>query len=198
MSRKSTVTTKAVVKLEGTGAVENMEGVHKAIETGLVDVQTIATLRKLVAPQVTATASITISSTAKSPSLASARAKKTTRTTERVISTIAASKPFPCNELVCGTKTVIMKSLHVLGSEIEKTAKTSESMPASADPKNSKQTPSQGIRNILTCCKVALEALRQWQDHQDVGSSWVNKGYFGYIGKLIALEMVFICLLLLI
>jgi hypothetical protein len=189
MSRKPAVT-KTVVKLESRGIAESMEGVHKAIESGVVDVQTIAALRKLLTPQMTATASITISSTVKSPALASARARKTTRTTERVTSTIAAPKPFPGVELVCGTKTIVMKSLHTLGTEVESRAKVSEATPAPADVKSSKQQPPQGIRNILVCCKSALEALRQWQDHQDVGAAWVNRAYFGYIGKLIALEMV--------
>jgi len=189
MSRKSTLA-KAVVTLETRSVAGTMDGVHKAIESGVVDVQTIATLRKLLAPQTAATASITISSSVKSPALASSRAKKSTRTTERVKSTVVVPDPRLGVELVCGTKTVIMKSLHTLGSLIETGAKASDTTPAPMDAKGSKQQPSQAIKNILTCCKTALDALRQWQDHQDIDSSWVNTACFGYIGKLIAFEMV--------
>lgn len=191
MSRKSTVT-KAVVKLESRSIAQDMEGVNKAIETGIVDVHTIATLKKLLAPQTTATTSITVSSSVKTPALASSRAKKTSRTTERVTATLATSNPFPGTELVCATKTIIMKSLHTLGTEAETRAKISESTLETRDLNSTKQVPNQGVRNILVCCKAALEAVRKWQDHQDIGSSWVNKAYFGYIGKLIALEMVFV------
>src|SRR2546423_5753269 len=191
MSRKSTVA-KTVVKLESKSITQDMEGVHKAIETGVVDVHTIATLRKLLTPQTTATTSITVSSSVKTLALASSRTKKASRTTERVTATLATSNPFPGTELVCATKTVIMKSLHTLGTEAETRAKTSESALETEGTNNStKQPPNQGIRNILVCCKAGLEALRKWQDHRDIGVSWVNKAYFGYIGKLIALEMVF-------
>ena len=84
-----------------------------------------------------------------------------------------------------------MKSLHTLGTEAEARGKISESTLQPGDAKNMNQPPTQGIRNILVCCKSALEALRKWQEHQDIGPSWVNKAYFGYVGKLIALEMVF-------
>ena len=80
-----------------------------------------------------------------------------------------------------------MKTLTTLATEVELRAKKPES---SAETTPSKQTVSQGTRNVGVCCKLALEALRQWQDHVDIGSAWVNKAYLGYLTKLIALEMV--------
>ena len=74
-SRKSVV--KAIVMVETKNVTQEMDGVRRAIETGIVDVQTITTLKRLLTPKVASTASITISSKAKSASLTSSQSQKT-------------------------------------------------------------------------------------------------------------------------
>lgn len=183
MSRKSIV--KAVIKVETKTFAEEMDGIRSAIESGVVDVQTITTLKKLLS-QKTSTASITIS-TSKSATLSSSRPRKSGRMSTRPVPEAPIPVPFPSTELVSATKTVVMKSLTALATEIE--SRNNKSEPNSDDSK-AKTSLSQGLRNVVTCCKVALESLREWQDHDDIGSTWVNKAYFGYISKLISLEMV--------
>lgn len=188
MSRKSVV--KTVVVVETKSVTEEMEGVRHAIETGVVDVQTIAILKRLLAPKATLPSSITITASTKASALASSRTKRIQKSTNRTNSSEPIRDPFPSTELISATKTVVMKSLTALAVEGDSRAKKTDPNQVSTKTKTSTQTVSQGIRNVGTCCKLALESLRQWQDHVEIGSSWVNKAYFGYIGKLINLEMV--------
>jgi hypothetical protein len=183
-SRKSVV--KTVVMVESKRITKEMDGVIRAIDTGVVDVQTITILKKLLAPKIGLSTSITISTNTKTSSLASSRAKKGPKTTNRATSALALQEPFPSTELVSATKSVVMKTLTTLATEVESRKKKTES---SQEP-IPRQPVSLATRNVANCCKLVLEALRQWQDHIDIGSAWVNKAYFGYIGKLIALEMV--------
>lgn len=187
-SRKSVV--KTVVMVETKSVTQEMEGIRRAIETGIVDVQTITTLKRLLTPKNTPNASITISTDNKTASLASSRAKKAPKMTNRKTSAIAVQEPFPSTELVSATKTVVMKTLTTLATEVESRSKKSADSTTSAEAKSSKHPISQGTRNVGVCCKLALEALRQWQGHVDIGSAWVNKACFGYISKLISLDMV--------
>ena len=185
-SRKSVV--KAVVMVETKSITQEMDGVRRAIEAGIVDVQTITTVKRLLTPKITPTTSITISSKTKSAALTSSKARKPAKRTGSTTSaTITVEEPFPSTELVSATKTIVMKTLTTLATEVESRTKRSES---STETPSSKQPASQGTKNVGVCCKLALEALRQWQDHIDIGSAWVNRAYFGYLGKLIALEMV--------
>jgi hypothetical protein len=185
-SRKPVV--KTVVTVETKSITQEMDGIRRAIETGIVDVQTITTLKRLLTPKLTSSTSITISSKTKSASLKSSHTKKTTKSTGRATSAmIDVEEPFPSAELVSATKTIVMKTLTTLATEAESRTKKLESP---TETTSSKQPISQGTKNVGVCCKLALEALRQWQDHVDIGSAWVNKAYFGYIGKLITLEMV--------
>jgi hypothetical protein len=188
MSRKSTV--KTVVMLESKSVLEEMDGVRNTIETGVVDVQTINVLKRLLTQKNTPTASITISTTAKTGALSNSRAKRTVKSTTRTDSAQAVPNSFPGTDLISTTKTIVMKSLYVLAIEIEKRTKNSDSGRPPTEADSSRTPLSQGTRNIFSCCKLALEALRQWQENTDIGSAWVNKAYFGYIGKVIALEMV--------
>jgi hypothetical protein len=186
MSSRKKPVVKTVVTVETTkGIAQELDGVLRAIETGIVDVQTITTLKRLLAPKSTPSASVTVFTNTKQLSLASSRTKKAT---SRMASTAVAEEPFPSAELVSATKTVIMKSLTALATEAESRSKKTESTPE--EKKSSKQPVSPGTRNVAVSCKLALESLRQWQDHIDIGSTWVNKAYLGYLGKLIALEMV--------
>lgn len=189
-SRKSVV--KTVVMVEAKSITQEMDGIRRAIETGIVDVQTITTLKRLLTPKSAPTASVIISANTKTASLASSRAKKAPKTTNRVTSAIAVQEPSPSTELVSATKTIVMKTLTTLATEVESRTKKSESLP-STQTKSVRHPISQGTRNVGVCCKLALEALRQWQDHVDIGSAWVNKAYFGYLGKLISLDMVPSC-----
>jgi hypothetical protein len=185
MSRKSVV--KAVVTLETKPLAQEMDGILHAIGTGVIDVQTINTFKRLVSPKSPPTTSITIStSQAKSNGLASSRTKKTTRTTLPTCKKVVLQEPFPNPELVSAVKTVVMKSLTALATEADSRTKKAEA----TDGKTTRQAVSQGTRNVGVCCRLALEVLRQWQDHVDIGTAWANKAYFGYINKLIALEMV--------
>jgi len=185
MSRKSVV--KTVVRVETKTIAEDMNGVLHAIQSGVVDVQTITTLKRLLTQKKgISTTSITISSS-KAATLATSRAKKAKKSSTRPLPEGLASEKFPSLELVSAAKTVVMKSLTALATEVESKPKSAET--ASIDSK-SRIPLSQGMRNIINCCKVALETLRQWQDREDIGSTWVNKAYFGYISRLISLEMV--------
>jgi hypothetical protein len=186
-SRKSVL--KTVMMVETKSITQEMDGIRRAIETGIVDVQTITSLKRLLSPKPTPNASVTISTNTKTASLASSRAKKAPKTSNRVTSAIVAQEPFPSTELVSATKTIVMKTLTTLATEVESRTKKSESL-TSAESKPAKHAVPQGTRNVGVCCKLALEALRQWQDHVDIGSAWVNKAYFGYLGKLISLDMV--------
>ena len=188
MSRKSTV--KTVLVLESKNVLEEMDGVRNTIESGVVDVQTITMLKRLLTQKNAPTASITISTTTKTGALSNSRAKRNVKSTTRTDSAQAVQDSFPGKDLISATKTIVMKSLLVLAIEVEKRTQKSDSVRLSTEV-NSTRTPlSQGTRNICSCCKLALEALRQWQENADIGSAWVNKAYFGYIGKVIALEMV--------
>jgi hypothetical protein len=188
MSRKSTV--KTVVILESKNVLEEMDGVRNTIETGVVDVQTIAILKRLLTQKSAPTASITISTTTKTGALSNSRAKRNGKSTTRSDSAQAVQNSFPGTDLISATKTIVMKSLHVLAIEVEKRTTKSDSSQPSTEVNSSRAPLSQGTRNIVSCGKLALEALRQWQENADIGSAWVNKAYFGYISKVIALEMV--------
>ena len=177
---------KTVVMIESKSITQQMDGVRRAIETGVVDVQTITTFKRLLAPKSTLTTSITISANAKASSLSSSRAKKTTKARNRSTSAATAQEPFPSTELVIATKTIVIQTLTTLTTEVESRKKK----PESTEAKHLKQPVSKGIQNVGVCCTLALEVLRQWQDHVDIGSAWANKAYIGYIGKLVALEMV--------
>lgn len=184
-SRKSVV--KTVVKVETKKSLsEEIEGVRLAIESGVVDVQTVTTLKRLLTQKNISTTSVTITAS-KAATLASSRARKPTRMSTRTAAEVPTVEPFPSTEIVSAAKTVVMRSLTTLATEIESRIKKTE---ASANETVAKSPLSQGTRNIITCCKVALENLRLWQDHEDIGFTWVNKAYFGYISKLISLEMV--------
>ena len=185
MSRKSVV--KSIVRLETKSITEEMDGILRAIESGVIDVQTINTLKRLFSPKSPPTASTTFSTQPKSGSLASSRAKKTTTRTTLSAKKAVQEDPFPSSELVSATKTVVMKSLTTLATETDSRNKKGES----TETTTTRQPVSQGMRNVGVCCRLALEVLRQWQDHVDIGASWVNKAYFGYISKLIGLEMVY-------
>jgi hypothetical protein len=167
MSRK-TVAVKAVVTLDTKPISQQMDGIRRAIESGLVDVQTITSLKRLLAPP--KTPAVTLTKSTKSASVASTRGKKAT-------TSAAAMETFPSGEWVSATKTIVMKCVTALATQIE-----------SRGEKDGKVE--QGTRNIVLCCKLALEALRQNEDHAEVGVNWVNKAYCGYIAKLVALEMV--------
>jgi len=183
-SRKSVV--KTVVRVENKKSLsEEIEGVRHAIESGVVDVQTVTTLKRLFTQQNISAASVTITAS-KAAALASSRARKPARMSTRTAAEVPI-EPFPSTEIVSAAKTVVMKSLTTLATEIELRIKKTET---SANEAVAKSPLSQGTRNIITCCKVALENLRLWQDHEDIGFTWVNKAYFGYISKLISLEMV--------
>jgi hypothetical protein len=184
MSRKSTV--KAVVSVEKKSFAEEMEGVRRAIESGVVDVKTITNLKRLLTQRVSSTTSITIS-TSSSNALTSSKAKKSSKPSTRPAPEPRPAEPFPSVELVSAAKTVVMKSLTALATEIDSRNKKKE---PSFGGTSSKTPLAPGLRNVVTCCKVALETLRDWEDHPDIGPTWVNKGYFGYISKLISLEMV--------
>lgn len=188
MSRKSAV--KTVVTMESKSVTEEMDAIRDTIETGVVDVHTITTLKRLLTQKPSTTTSITISTTTKTPAASGSRTKRSLKTPSRQESTSIVSESFPGTDLISATKTIVMKSLHVLAIEVEKRTRKSESGTPSTEASSPKPAVSQGTRNIISCCKLALESLRQWQEHADIGSSWVNKAYFGYIGKVIALEMV--------
>ena len=79
-----------------------------------------------------------------------------------------------------------MKSVTALAAEIESQVSDKSEQAA----RKGRSPVDQGTRNVAVCTKLALEALRQWQDRQDVTASWVNKAYCGYIAKLVALELV--------
>jgi len=174
-----------VATLETKSLAEEMDIILRAIESGMIDVKTINTLKRLLSQKPSSTTSITVSTQSKSSSLASSRTKKTTRTTLPAKNAVRED-PFPSSELVSTTKTVVMKSLTALATEADSRNKKGES----TESVNTRQPVSQGTRNVGVCCRLALEVLRQWQDHVDIGASWVNKAYFGYISKLIGLEMV--------
>lgn len=186
MNRKSVV--KSAVPFVTKSIAEETDEILRAMESGVVDVQTINTLKRLVSPKPPPPASITASLQLKSSSLASSRAKKTTRTVLPA-KKILQEDPFPSSELVSATKTIVMKSLTALATAAESQSKKGDS----GDSSTTRQPVSQGTRNVGVCCKLALEVLRQWQDHVDIGTSWVNKAYFGYISKLVGLEMVSTC-----
>ena len=181
-NRKSAV--KAIVTVEGKSISQQMDGIRRAIESGLVDVQTITTFKRLLTPK--PPASIAISKTPKSSSsLASvARGRKTT--TEAAIHVMPSTETFPSVEWVSATKTIVMKSVTALAAEIESQVSDKSEQAA----RKGRSPVGQGTRNVAVCTKLALEALRQWQDRQDVTASWVNKAYCGYIAKLVALELV--------
>jgi hypothetical protein len=168
MSRKPAVAVKAVVTLDTKPISQQMDGIRRAIESGLVDVQTITSFKRLLAPP--KAPAIHLTKSTKSASLASTRGKK-------AATSAGAVETFPSGEWVSATKTIVMKCVTALATQIE-----------SRGEKDGKVE--QGTRNIVLCCKLALEALRQKEAHVDVGVNWVNKGYCGYIAKLVALEMV--------
>jgi len=181
-SRKSVV--KAIVTVEGKSISQQMDGIRRAIESGLVDVQTITTFKRLLTFK--PPASITISKTPKSSSsLAGAARGKKTRPAATV-DVVPSTETFPSAEWVSATKTIVMKSVMALAAEIDSRASDTTQQ---AEGKG-RLPVGQGIRNVAICTKLALEALRQWQDHQDVTANWVNKAYCGYIAKLVALELV--------
>lgn len=186
MSRKSSVV-KAVLTVESKSITEQMDGVRHAIETGVVDAHTIATLKRLLTSKSPPATSVTITNT-KYTTLTATKSKRRIKTTEKITPAVAP-EPFPSADLVSATKTIVMKCLTTLATEAESRAKIAEVNKIS-EPKTTKQPVSQGTRNVITCCKLALETLRELQDHKDIGSTWVNKAYFGYISKIIALEMV--------
>lgn len=168
MSRKPTVAVKAVVTLDTKPISQQMDGIRRAIESGLVDVQTITSFKRLLAAP--RTPAIAVTKSAKGSALAGTRGRK-------AVPTAGAVETFPSGEWVSATKTIVMKCVTALATQIE-----------SRGDKDGKVE--QGTRNIVLCCKLALEALRQNEDHVDVGVNWVNKAYCGYIAKLVALEMV--------
>ena len=185
MSRKSVV--KDVVALGTKSITDEMDGILRAIESRVVDLQIINTLKRLLSPKISSSAS-TSTATTQSKSgvgLASSRIKKTTRTTVPA-KKVVVDDPFPSPELVSATKTVVMKSLTALATEADSRNRKGEI----AETNTARQPMSQGMRNVLVCCRVALGFLRQWQDHVHIGAIWVNKAYFGYISKLVGLEMV--------
>jgi len=184
MSRKPVV--KKAIPLETKSLAEEIDGLLRAIETGVVDAQTINTLKRMLLPKPPPLASTNASSQSKSTSLASSKSKKTTRTIPPPPKKTLPQDPFPSSELVSATKTVVMKSLTALATAAEFESKKG----VSDESTTTRQPVSQATRNISVCCRLALEVLRQWQDHVDVGTSWVNKAYFGYISKLVGLEMV--------
>ena len=168
---------------------DEMDGVRNAIEAGIVDYQTIATLKKLLTPKSSSTSSALGSKMTKPALLTNSRGKKSKKTTFGASSASKSSAEFPSTELVIATKMIVMKSLNILSSEVDtksKDTETASSIKARAQP------VSQTLRNVSTCCKLALESLRQWQDHEEIGSAWVNKAYFGYINKLVTLSMVMV------
>lgn len=167
MSRKPTVAVKAVVTLDTKPISQQMDGIRRAIESGIVDVQTITSFKRLLAPP--KCPAITLTKPAKAP-LASTRGRKASTPAVPV-------ETFPSGEWASATKAIVMKCVTALATQIE-----------SRGEKDGKVA--QGTRNIVLCCKLALEALRQNEDHIDVGVNWVNKAYCGYIAKLVALEMV--------
>lgn len=183
MNRKSIV--KSAVPVVSKSIAEEMDEILRAMESGVIDIQIINTLKRLVSPKPPPPASTTASSQPKSSSLASSRAKKTTRMVLPAKKTLPED-PFPSSELVSATKTIVMKSLTTLATAAESQSKKGDS----GDPTTTRQPVSQGTRNVGVCCKLALDVLREWQDHVDIGTSWVNKAYFGYISKLVGLEMV--------
>ena len=145
---------------------ERTDGILRAVETGVVDVQTIAALKRLlvVSPPIEKTSM--------------SRTKKTSKPA-------ANEEHVPNAEIVSAAKTIVMKSLTTLASEVEMRAKRTEN-----DTTTTPQPISQGMKNVASCCKLALDSLRLWQTHPDIGVTWVNKGYMGYIGKLIGMDMV--------
>jgi hypothetical protein len=176
--------------LESKNVLEEMDGVRNTIESGVVDVQTITILKRLLTQKNAPTASITISTTTKTGAPLNPRAKRNVKSTARTDSAQAVQDSFPGKDLISATKTIVMKSLLVLAMEVEKRTQKSDSVRPSTAVNCTRTPLSQGTRNIFSCCKLALEALRQWQENADIGYAWVNKAYFGYIGKVIALEMV--------
>jgi hypothetical protein len=179
---------KTTVMMDDTKSMaEQMDAIRNVIETGVVDIQTITTLKRVLTPKTTSTASLTISAKTKTAELTSSRAKRSTKVTNKVSSTVTIQESFPSIDLVVATKTVVMKSLASLAAHVDTRTKDNDSGSPSKAPK---QPLSQGTRNIITCCKMALEALRRWQDHPDIGSAWANKAYFGYITKLTSLTLV--------
>jgi hypothetical protein len=171
--------------MESKNIVQEMDGVRHAIESGVVDAQTITVLKRLLVQKSAPTASIP---KVKSTTLTSMRSR-TPAKTKQTPSTFSIEQTFPSNVLVSGLKSIVMASLTTLSTEAETRAKGSQTADLPAASKANIPIP-QGIRNVITCCKLAVEALRQWQDNQDIGSTWVNKAYLGYINKLTALEMV--------
>src|SRR5947207_10452629 len=113
-SRKSVAKTVAMVETKS--ITQQMDGVRRAIETTIVDVNTITTLKRLLTPKLTPTTSITASKT-KSASLSSSKAKKQLKTT--AYATSAVMEPFLSTELVSATKTIVMKTLTTLATEVE-------------------------------------------------------------------------------
>jgi hypothetical protein len=176
---------KIVVAGESKTLGQEMDGVRRAIEGGVVDVQTITVLKRLLL-QKNATAAVASAATKRTTTSLSSARSKTKQTTS-----VVSEEPFPSTILVSNTKTLVMCSLTTLTTEIESRAKPSSSENTdSTSTKTAKIAIPQGMKNVMTCCKLALEALRQWQDHKDIGVSWVNKACLGYINKLTALEMV--------
>jgi hypothetical protein len=185
MSKARPVARRTTGVMESKSIVQEMDGVRHDIESGIVDARTITILKRLLVQKTLPTASIP---KVKSTTLASAQSR-TPAKTKQTPSTLSIEQPFPSNILVSGVKTLVMASLTTLTTEVEIHTKASEAEKSSAASKANAPVP-QGMRNVITCCKLALEAMRQWQDHQDIGSAWVNKAYLGYINKLTALEMV--------
>jgi hypothetical protein len=183
MSSRRSVAVKAVVTVEAKSISQQMDGIRRAIDSGLVDAQTIIAFKRLLNPK---PPSITLSTnprqTTKSSSLASARGKKPASASTV---NVAAPDAFPSVDWVSATKTIVMKSVTALAAEIESRVKKVKHSEDKA-----RAPVSQGTRNVAVCCKLALEALRQYQGHQDAGVGWVNKAYCAYIAKLLALEMV--------
>jgi len=181
-SRRSVV--RALVAVEGKSISQQMDGIRRAIESGLVDVQTITTFKRLLSFKLPA--SVTISKTPKSSSSLASTARGKKARPAASVDVVPSPETFPSAEWVSATKTIVMKSMTALAAEIESRAsdKTQQAEGKGRLPVG------QGTRNIAMCTKLALEALRQWQDHQDITASWVNKAYCGYIAKLVALELV--------
>jgi hypothetical protein len=187
MSRKSGVGIKSMTIADGAKALsmsQEVDSVRKAIESGIVDPQIISALKRVLSGSATGPGPTIGLATTKS-GLTSAR-RKTMRLSTRWQPENESTESFPSTGIISAAKTVVMKSLTALATELERRVKKSD---APQDIQEKSAIP-QRVRNVAMCCKVALESLRQWQGRVDVGSGWVNKAYIGYISKLISLEMV--------
>jgi len=200
MSRK-TATAKTVVVLTSRTLAEEAEAVLDAIDTDIVDASTIASVKRILSfkahnPSSAVTSTTAYPPTKRASSLASTKANpktpsaKTGDKSRTVVTSDTAQDSLPSEKVVAYAKSIMMRCLSSLTTISESKPKKAETKSSEERTSPRKESISQSRKNIISCCKLALDSLRQWQDHKDIGATWVNKAYLAFTSKLMALELV--------